>query len=926
MANGYTPGGVAPINMGTSYSDMLNEQLGKIRAERDQNIELRRQRNERFREAQAERVNTLVSFDTTGMNPAHAQAIEDYKQQMMASVQNMGKEGGYTSRAQFINEIATLSKYHAFARGYKTLGQQGEDSLMKTIGNQDELGRPYLTTVEAAEQRRSAWDQGLMSGLQVSGEIGSRTITGTPLGFSGEAMTGQEPVELTSNPLAIDYESYWKATTGDPVAWDQSVTESFAFGMEAITSVSQLEGDGGKALFMMNNEELIRSYKRQWIRERSESRNDVADALANWSDEKWEAEGVTEDIVYDAWKKAAEKGLSSRLKSAQSSLSQTEFVDGLPAFNEPVKLMITDSRRSGLSGDVVSIRPVGDAVLQTGANGEPIIVGDIELVYATEKVDGVSQNRVERVSASEEGVYQAVMRALAQRPMEDLMKIWEASGGSVDLSGLSTDSDAEKKNPAVTDAEGPVATTTTASTTTTAADGGPSTQSVTPSDQPVEEQPAEAEEEEDRQATLKSEYDELLKGARSARVLDFFGAGKPYSDLVRSIQSLPLSMQKRLIQDKLNEEASNMKRGSRPEVLKAMIDKLNQMGVEAETDEQVAEKYTSIQRELSDINAEIEVTPERVPGLNRDIANPAYINLVDRRNELMSIMDGYESVFGVMRPRPERMQEAEGNLPPSSIESPSQGLDAPKPTPSTTPSVETTLPPEVVEEPTKVTEKPGATLPYPNVDVPKEEEELKAAVKAGNAKRSPGRAGKVARRKAAKIVTNLAASLGHPFPEAVASQYAIETGWWPKTEINNLFGMKVGAKTSEQLRKLGIEFGTIVLPTYEEIEPQDEAGFLARNPGAEFVRKDGENSIFAIDANFYSFPDIETGVKGYIAWTQFNMPQAYSEEVKNGLEYVEALKKAGYATDSGYVPKLNSVVSGNLGIEGGLQSVQRRDY
>ena len=93
-------------------------------------------------------------------------------------------------------------------------------------------------------------------------------------------------------------------------------------------------------------------------------------------------------------------------------------------------------------------------------------------------------------------------------------------------------------------------------------------------------------------------------------------------------------MQKRLIQDKLNEEASNYKTGSRPEALKAMIDKLNEMGVEAETDEEVARVYTSIRKELSDINAELETTPRRIQGISGKITNPAYTSLVERRKEL----------------------------------------------------------------------------------------------------------------------------------------------------------------------------------------------------------------------------------------------------------------------------------------------------
>ena len=931
MANGYVPGSYGPPIERKSYSQLINEQVARISQNAQANMLRRSQQRELETQRLLDRQNALTGMQITGVSPEDALALGNFKNQIN---QNMD----VYELDQLNADINTFTTDLLAAQAKYSMGTKGAENYTSKSGKTDLNGAAYVTSEEDLDALSNYWNSGMFesvdgaSALTVSGEPGSLRLTGIPIDQNGNVIEGG-PVSIGSHPLMMNAERLFEPPTMDPPTTDDVVRdlvlggkmEGLFKGVDGETGQMSLYGDLGKTAFDQNN--LLFRYRQQWLRDNPDKVDQIPRDPKEWTDEVWEIvdPGMTKEALLERFRKTAKEARDSAGIESDSRLSSATAVgpDGKPGFEKPMELFtgVTTAAGESLDGELLRVRIIGKGQTTDGENPETVY--DYELYYKDE--NGVL--RTVRVPVGDPA-HNTASSIFNNLPISDKATIMRQAG---------IDPNAEKKNPAVTDedaedpavdAEDPATTTTT----TTATGGGPSTKSVTATNQAAEEQPAAVEEEEDRQATLKSEYDDLIRDARSAKVADFFGVGKPYSEFVRSIQNLPLSMQKRLIQDKLNEEASNYKRGSRPEVLKTMVDKLNEMGVEAETDEEVARVYTSIRKELSDINAELETTPRRIQGISGKITNPAYTSLVERREELMNTMNAYEPLFGVMDAQPERMQEVEDILPPTPTESPSQGLEAPDPTPSTTPSVETTLPPEVVEEPavteepTKVTEKPGATLPYPDVKLPKEEEELKAAVKAGNADRSPGRAGVRARKKAAKVVANLAASLGHPFPEAVASQYAIETGWWPKTEINNLFGMKVGAKTSEQLRKLGIEFGTIVLPTLEEITPKKEAGFLARNPGAKFVRKDGENSIYAIDANFYSFPDIETGVRGYIAWTQFNMPQAYSEEVKNGLEYVQALKKAGYATDSTYVPKLNSVVSGNLGIEGGLQSVQRRDY
>jgi len=126
-----------------------------------------------------------------------------------------------------------------------------------------------------------------------------------------------------------------------------------------------------------------------------------------------------------------------------------------------------------------------------------------------------------------------------------------------------------------------------------------------------------------------------------------------------------------------------------------------------------------------------------------------------------------------------------------------------------------------------------------------------------------------------------AKSAGHPFPEAMASQYALESNWGSSKlsrEHNNYFGLKTGPKTEKALRDAGVEFGVVNMDTAEYI--------------------DGKK-VTAKGEPFLSFPDAYNGFKGYMVWIKQNMPRAL--QATDGVNYLEILKELDYATDPNYV-------------------------
>lgn len=668
MANGYVPGSSGPPIERKSYSQLINEQVARISQNAQANMLRRSQQRELETQRLLDRQNALTGMQITGVSPEDALALGSFKNQI-----NQNMDGGYTNVSQLNADINTFTTDLLAAQAKYSMGTKGAESYTSKSGKTDLNGAAYVTSEEDLDTLSNYWNSGMFQSvdgapaLTVSGDPGSLRLTGIPLDQNGNVIEGG-PVSIGSHPLMMNAERLFEPPTMDPPTTDDVVRdlvlggkmEGLFKGIDGETAQISLYGELGETAFDQNN--LLLRYRQQWLRDNPEKADRIPRDPKEWTDEVWKIVDpeMTREALLERFRKTAKEARDSAGIESDSRLSSATAVgpDGKPGFEKPMELFtgVTTAAGESLDGELLRVRIIGEGQTTDGENPETVY--DYELYYKDE--NGVL--RTVRVPVGDPA-HSTASSIFNNLPISDKATIMRQAG---------IDPNAEKKNPAVTDedaedppvdAEDPAATTTT----TTATGGGPSTKSVTATNQAAEEQTTVTEEEEDQQAALKSEYDELLRDARSAKVADFFNVGKPYSEFVRSIQNLPLSMQKRLIQDKLNEEASNYKRGSRPEVLKTMIDKLNEMGVEAVTDEDVRDTYDSLEVELAKINYELStmnpqsqaVQPSMaVAGLNPVFTNdnlassPEYTQLLNRREEIKSQMQQYENVFGVMTPQP----------------------------------------------------------------------------------------------------------------------------------------------------------------------------------------------------------------------------------------------------------------------------------
>ena len=687
MANGYVPGSSGPPIERKSYSQLINEQVARISQNAQANMLRRSQQRELENQRLLDRQNALTGLQITGVSPEDALALGNFKNQIEKNMDVYELD-------QLNADINTFTTDLLSAQAKYLTGTKGAEGYTSKAGKTDLNGAVYVTSEEDLDSLLNYWNSGMFeSGLTVSGEPGSLRLTGIPLDQNGNVIGDGAPVSISSHPIMMNGDRLFDPPTTPPPSTDDVVRdlvlggkmEGLFKGIDGETAQLSLYGELGKTAFDQNN--LLLLYRQQWLRDNPDKADQIPREPKEWTDEVWGIvdPGMTEEALLERFRKTAKEARDSAGIESDSRLSSATAVgpDAKPGFEKPMELFTgaTTSAGESLDGELLRVRIIGEGQTREGTDGNLETIYDYELYYKDEQ-GGL---RTVRVPIGDAG-HDAASSIFNNLSISDRATIMRQAG---------INPDAEKKNPVVTDedaedppvdtedsdadAEDPAATTTT----TTATGGGPSTKSVTATDQAVEEQPAAVEEEEDQQATLRSEYDDLLRDARSAKIADFFRMGKPYSEFVRSIQNLPLSMQKRLIQDKLNEEASNYKRGSRPEVLRTMIDKLNEMGVEAETDEDVRDTYDSLEVELAKINYELStmnpqsqaVQPSMaVAGLNPVFTNdnlassPEYTQLLNRREEIKRQMQQYENLFGVMTSEPTAVEPVTSIAPVQAIE------------------------------------------------------------------------------------------------------------------------------------------------------------------------------------------------------------------------------------------------------------------
>lgn len=158
-----------------------------------------------------------------------------------------------------------------------------------------------------------------------------------------------------------------------------------------------------------------------------------------------------------------------------------------------------------------------------------------------------------------------------------------------------------------------------------------------------------------------------------------------------------------------------------------------------------------------------------------------------------------------------------------------------------------------------------------------------------------------------EAMTNAAKDMGHPFPEAVAAQAALEGDWGASglaKDHNNFFGMKAGSadKTQKALKEAGIEFDIVRMPTEEVLSKAEyEAAVAEFGDGVVLKNKtaSGKYKVKMPGEPFLSFASPEEGFKAYNVFIQQNFPQALN--AKSGKEYIQILKDNNYATAEDYV-------------------------
>lgn len=660
MANGYTPGSLGPTPERKSYSELINEQMSVLA----QNTQAALLRSSQKRELENQRLldaqNTFSGLDISGVYPGDAQALGGFKN---AILENMS--GGYTNVSQLNADANTFRRDLLDAQSRFSMGQKGVESYTSKSGKTNLDGANYVVSETDLDDLTTFYGSGLFQSvdgapaLNVSGEPGRLQLTGIPLDQNGEVIS-EAPVSIGGHPIMMETERLFEPPTMAPPAVDDNIRDLVLGGqlngvftnVDPTSNKSALYGELGETVFKQNG--LLLAYRQEYLRKNPNSI--IPKDPKEWTEEMWAAadSGMTEDALLERFREAASSARVSAGVESSTELSSNRAVgkDGKPGFKKAKKMAtgVSNNKGESIDGELLRIELIGEGRTETNKEGNQETVYGYRLHFS-----------------SEDGQYRAVDVPLddaAHNAANSVFQNLSISDKSTIMQQAGINPDAEKKNPTVTDPDAEdtdAAAQNPAATTITTTGGGPDVQSITPDEQPTEEQPPADKEEAARQTTLKSEYDDLLKNARSARALDFIGAGKPYSKFVRSIQGMPLSMQRKLIQEKLNYETSNYARGNRPKVLRDMVKKLEAMGVEPVTDEELAETYTSIEKQLSDINYKLStmdpqsltVPPSMVvAGLNPVTPNTEYNDLVARREELTGEMKQYENLFGVMTPEP----------------------------------------------------------------------------------------------------------------------------------------------------------------------------------------------------------------------------------------------------------------------------------
>lgn len=159
-------------------------------------------------------------------------------------------------------------------------------------------------------------------------------------------------------------------------------------------------------------------------------------------------------------------------------------------------------------------------------------------------------------------------------------------------------------------------------------------------------------------------------------------------------------------------------------------------------------------------------------------------------------------------------------------------------------------------------------------------------------------AGKEDRSKAFSNAVNLFKSAGAKFPVVAASQFVLESNQGASNlsqETNNGFGIKYTEAMDKKFKEMGIEAKKSDKTYYDDTEAKTGAA----NP----------------NAYYFSFPSVEEGFKGYLAFIEANPRYKKALAAGSEMDYLRGITKAGYATGNdgkggGYIESISKIAKG----------------
>ena len=279
------------------------------------------------------------------------------------------------------------------------MGTTGAENYTSKAGKEDLSGAAYVTSQEDLDALSNYWNSGMFESvdgapaLTVSGEPGSLQLTGIPLDQNGNKIS-DAPVSIGSHPIMMNGDRLFDPPTTPPPSTDEVVRdlvlggkmEGLFKGIDPETAQLSLYGELGETAFDQND--LLLSYRKQWLRDNPEKSDSIPTDPTEWTDELWKIvdPGMTREALLERFRKTAQEARDSAGIESDSRLSSATAVgrDGKPGFEKPVPMLtgVTTAAGESIDGDLLRIKIIGEGQTTDGENPETVY--DYELYYKDE--------------------------------------------------------------------------------------------------------------------------------------------------------------------------------------------------------------------------------------------------------------------------------------------------------------------------------------------------------------------------------------------------------------------------------------------------------------------------------------------------------------------------------------------------------------